>query len=113
MLRRDKYILVGHTPVPKANVSVWADWFETADRQVARTDIGRTCVSTVFLGLDHNFCDDGPPLLFETMVFGGEHDQYQERYSTWDEAVNGHDRIVKNVMPWYVRLKRALTGRRD
>lgn len=51
-------------------------------------------VSTVFLGLDHNY-EDGPPILFETMIFGGKHDEYQERYSTWDEAVEGHARAVK------------------
>lgn len=26
-------------------------------------------VSTVWLGLDHNFMPDGPPLIFETMIF--------------------------------------------
>ncbi|KKN76361.1 hypothetical protein LCGC14_0370470 [marine sediment metagenome] len=29
-------------------------------------------------------------LVFETMIFGGEDDGYQDRYSTWDEAVKGH-----------------------
>jgi hypothetical protein len=46
-------------------------------------------VSTVFLGIDHNF-GNGPPLLFETMVFGGEYDGYCKRYSTWEEAEGGH-----------------------
>lgn len=46
-------------------------------------------VSTVFLALDHAY-GGGAPLLFETMIFGGEHDQYQERYSTWAEAEEGH-----------------------
>lgn len=50
-------------------------------------------VSTVFLGLDHNLY--GPPHLFETMIFGGEHDGYQERYSTWAEAETGHARTVE------------------
>ncbi|WP_166903861.1 hypothetical protein [Mycobacterium sp. DL440] len=31
-------------------------------------------VSTVWLGLNHSFTDDGPPIIFETMVFGGVHD---------------------------------------
>lgn len=34
---------------------------------------------------------------FETMIFGGEHDQYQERYSTWDEAEAGHKRAIELV----------------
>jgi hypothetical protein len=48
----------------------------------------------VFLGIDHNFFGDGPPILFETMVFGGPMDQDQRRYSTWDEAEFGHAAIV-------------------
>lgn len=42
-------------------------------------------VSTVFLVLDPQF-GPGPPLLFETLVFGGEFDEEMERYSTWKEA---------------------------
>ncbi len=53
-------------------------------------------ISTVFLAIDHSF-GDGPPLLFETMVFGGELDQSQERYSTWDEAEAGHKAWVERV----------------
>lgn len=51
-------------------------------------------VSTVFLGLDHRF-GEGPPLLFETMIFGGEHDQYQTRCSTWSEAEEMHKQALK------------------
>ena len=51
-------------------------------------------VSTVFLHLDHNWNPDGEPVLFETMIFGGENDEQMWRYSTWDEAKAGHDRIV-------------------
>jgi hypothetical protein len=29
-------------------------------------------VSTVFLGVDHNFFGVGGPILFETMIFGGD-----------------------------------------
>lgn len=66
---------------------------------VGKTDIGEIEVSTVFLMMDHNFMDEGPPLLFETMVFGGpeEGDGYTERYATWNEAKEGHDRIVEAV----------------
>ncbi len=51
-------------------------------------------VSTVFLALDHQHTPGGPPLLFETMIFGGEHDMWQDRYSTWVEAQEGHARAV-------------------
>ena len=45
-------------------------------------------VSTVFLGLDHGF--GGVPMLFETMIFGGKHDMFQERYTSLQEAEEGH-----------------------
>jgi hypothetical protein len=92
-----RYILVGHEPVPEPDLFAWAAWFETADRHVALDTVGGYHVSTVFLGLDHNLFGDGPPLLFETMVFhlaGGGEDLDMERYTTWDEAVAGHARIV-------------------
>lgn len=89
----DKYILEGHAPVPVDDVLVWGRWFESADRRVAATESAGVRVSTVFIGLDHNFFGQGPPLLFETMIFGSDHpdlDAYQRRYSTWEEAEIGH-----------------------
>lgn len=71
----------------------WATWFEKANRHVAQTMIGEVKVSTVFLGLDHGW-DGKTPLWFETMIFGGPHDGYMNRYSTWDEAEAGHKRAV-------------------
>jgi hypothetical protein len=85
----DKYILKGHETVPCDNLFEWAAWFEIADRRVVETEKNGIRVSTVFLGLDHSF-GRGKPLLFETMIFGGEHDSYQDRYETWDEAEAGH-----------------------
>jgi predicted DNA-binding transcriptional regulator AlpA len=56
-------------------VLTWARWFETAERTVASDHVGDVHVSTVFLALDHNFGLEGPPVLWETMIFGGELDQ--------------------------------------
>lgn len=53
-------------------------------------------VSTVWLGLDHAFLG-GPPLIFETMVFGGPLDQEQMRYSTTDQARQGHEDMLLRV----------------
>src|SRR6185295_16902719 len=50
--------------VPVETFLEWARWFESAGlkrRQVARSRTGMHWVSTVFLGLDHNFGDRGPP----------------------------------------------------
>ena len=53
-------------------------------------------VSTVFLEANHRF-DDGPPLVFETLVLGGPLADECERYSTWDEAEVGHAAMVARV----------------
>ena len=82
-----------------------ADWLRAfeGDRTVARTQVGDAMVSTVFLGLDHNW-GQGPPLIFETMVFGGPNNEYMLRYSTESAALAGHDQVVSAV-----RDGRALT----
>lgn len=74
----------------------FARWFENANRHVAKTKIDDITISTVFLGLNHGF-GKGPPLLFETMIFGGRFDEDMWRYSTWDEAEKGHQKAVEKV----------------
>lgn len=70
----------------------------TRDRTVARTIVREpVTVSTVWLGIDHNFSGDGPPLIFETMVFGGGNDGAQYRYATEAEALAGHARVVAEL----------------
>jgi hypothetical protein len=92
-----KYKLEDHAPVLCEDVLEWGRWFETADRTVAKTKVGAAEVSTVFLGIDHSHRDDGPPVLFETLVFEGPMDGQMERYHTWDEAVAGHAAMVERV----------------
>ena len=87
------YLLNGDRTTKQVPMMVWALWFETTDRVVEKTNIDDVEVSTVFLGIDHRF-GGGPPLLFETMIFGGEHDEEMWRYSTWDEAKAGHSHAV-------------------
>jgi hypothetical protein len=87
-----RYVLDGHKAVPEPNLLKWAAWFEKADnRRVAYTEVSPgVTVSTVFLGLDHGFGGYDGVLLFETMVFGGEHDGEMDRASTWEEAEEQH-----------------------
>jgi hypothetical protein len=92
----DYWVLEGQTPVPEPDLLRWGRWFESGERTVARTWVRGGCVSTVFLGLNHNFFGSGPPLLFESMLFvdgdaGGED---LERYSTWSQAEAGHLAMV-------------------
>ena len=88
------YVLIGQTPVIEPDLLKWAMAFGCFDNQVARTEIGAGVVSTIFLGLDHNWFG-GPPLLFETMVFVDEKAVFQKRCSTWMEAEAQHKRVVE------------------
>ena len=97
MRRLKNYILIGQSPVEEPDLLKWAEWFETADRVVAQTDVGPYVVSTIFLGIDHQF-GKGPPLLFETMVFiDGDAEDYQRRCATWLGAERQHARMVALV----------------
>lgn len=79
------------------------------DRQVSRTVLpDGKLVSTVFLGLDHSF-GDGPPLIFETMVFPPDslNELDCERYSTEKEAIVGHTKMVEK---WTAEMSRKAKG---
>ena len=68
------------------------------DRHVALTQAAAGVeVSTVYLGLDHNFGLGGPPIIYETLVFGGELDGEQDRYPNRHAALAGHDQMVAKV----------------
>jgi hypothetical protein len=101
MIRLRYYMLdAEHHVVETNNVITWAQWFEDANRVVDWTQItSEITVSTVFLGLDHRFAGAGPPLLFETMIFGGpaELDETCWRYSSWDDAQAGHAAAVRKA----------------
>ena len=94
------YILRGKRAFMTNDNEAWGRWFSMpehqAERIVKQETIKGCRVSTVFLGIDHQF-GNGRPLLFETIIFGGKHDDYQMRYSTWKQAEAGHQRAVKLV----------------
>jgi hypothetical protein len=94
-----------HKVVPLTLAQVAAGEFDEFHAQVDRRRVGRDIVngllvSTVFLCIDHGF--GGTPKWFETMIFRGENldnsvDDWQWRYETWDEAVEGHKAVVELV----------------
>ncbi len=92
----NKYILVNKTPREEPDFITWALWFENANRTVKEDTIGNVRVSTVFLGIDYRF-GSGPPLLFETMVFGGALHGEIDRYTKWKKAKQGHQAMVERV----------------
>jgi len=92
----EHFILDNRKPVP-CDLMTWARMMQDAGgRRVAATEIEGSRVSTVFLGLDHSF-GDGPPLLFETLVFGGPLAGEMERCSTWEQAEAQHKAMCARV----------------
>ena len=107
------YILdQNNNPVPVPDVKDWALMFDRENRVVKKTTTTHNhYVSTVFLGLDHSWTED-KVLLFETMIFSEDKDvdEYQERYSTWKEAEEGHDKIVAELEAGtFASLRKSLT----
>jgi hypothetical protein len=98
-MNHQHYILDENKKIKPVELLEWAQWLENnPDRVVGKTIIGEVKVSTVFLGLDHNFWDDGPPVLWETMIFGGKHDQYQDRCGgNYEQAEAMHMKAVAMV----------------
>ena len=95
----EAYILVDRKPVP-ATATEWLEWChnDRAESIVQQTQVNTNVfVSTVFLGFDHNLKGNGDPLLFETQVFGGDHDGDTRRCSTWEQAEQIHAEVLKEV----------------
>lgn len=87
------------TPQLVRNAMQWAAWMQSANRSVARTQISEEVfVSTVFLGLDHNHFGSGPPILWETMVFGGPmHEEMNRCSGSREQAEAMHNDMVERV----------------
>lgn len=96
------YVLDGKNVVP-ATPEEWGRFLQTADRRVALDFVGDHRVSTVFLGLDHNWSQEGPPLIFETMVFADEGWDEQDCYrcSTYEEAELQHAQVYSRLKAKY------------
>lgn len=56
-------------------------------------------ISTIFLGL-HIYVISEIPMVFETIIFDDGHiggEIYRDRYSTWEQAEEGHKRAIQWV----------------
>lgn len=82
------------------SIGRWAQLFEDIEgRRIAETLVpmpggSEARVSTVWLGIDHNFAGEGPPLIFETMAFFDNevyNDSFCARTSTREEAERMHE----------------------
>lgn len=86
-----------HTYKP-CDLMTWAKQYEELEKHVANDEINGCRISTIWLGLDHNYYNPGDPLVFETMVFNSSgEDKYCMRYSTWEQAEAGHQEAIEWV----------------
>jgi hypothetical protein len=94
-----RYILdADGQPVAEHDLALWVKWFTTAQRRIGLEQVGEVEVSTVFIGCDHRFVSEGGPILWETMTFGpGPWDGWCWRYTSREDAVRGHVRVVDLV----------------
>ena len=81
---------------PLADRYAWARLHnDLAYKVLRKTRVGEDIeVSTVWVGINLAPWMREPALIFETMIFGGDHDQDARRYATEQEALAGHDRAV-------------------
>ncbi len=93
----DRYIIDGYKVRAEPDYKKWLEWYSVADRAVGKTDVGDAQISTVFLSFDHSYEWGSAPILFETMVFGGELDGETVRYETREQAERGHVIMVERV----------------
>ena len=112
------YTLDEYLQIRRATLEEWGTFFNDIEqRRIAHTQVSpRISVSTVFLGLDHRCGSAGKPILFESLVFGGKHNEEMLRYTSFDDAVKGHNELVamalkthrrKDPLEHYVRKKLA------
>jgi hypothetical protein len=96
-----RYVLdENYHAVEEPSLVAWGQWLEhSANRVVGWTLINSEVeVKTSFLGLDHTPRGRrGPPILFETIIFGGPLDGRYWRYSSWDDAETGHKVAVSKI----------------
>lgn len=98
-------------------IEAWAKALD-GPRHIRNTRVGygqgRKRISTVWLGIDHNFGEIGSPIIFESMVFNKENfiDIACRRYSTKEEAVVGHAELV-NHWKYNRRQRRVYANRKE
>ena len=96
-MRLDTYILDDDgNPVAEPDRERFDTWMAYPPNRTIRYDDlpDGVSVSTVFLGFDPRLSERGPPVLWETMIFGGPRDLYRPRYSSSGAACQGHAAAV-------------------
>lgn len=105
LIMKDFYILdENKEPFPTDDHKAWAEWFsDFENRSVCRTRLihdekSPMDVSTVFIGIDHNYEKGDDPVLFETMTFCDDKNEcVMLRYTSYEKAVSGHELLLKRL----------------
>lgn len=106
-----KFYILENKKVKEVNDCLeWGRWFQNNCnlRQIKREKIGGYLISTVFLGINYGLSKKRP-LIFETIVFvenilfksGLRNEVDVDRCSTYDEALEMHERLVKKYRKKY------------
>jgi hypothetical protein len=84
-------------PVAEPDPAIWWLWMAKNKRGVCYDELGAAQISTVFLGMDFSF-GEGPPVLWETLVFGSAFDDVTTRCrGSREQAEAMHARMVERV----------------
>jgi hypothetical protein len=97
-----KYILEGGEVKKIDSLSEWALWIIENNKTIGLTPLRNIKVKTVFLGFDmgEEMAEDvTKPLVFKTYVCGPGTflNGYSEYFSTFEEAIEGHKRVVEKI----------------
>ena len=66
------------------------------------TDIGRVNGTTALLGIDFS-STSRPPMVFVTMIFGGQYDEVADYTPAWGGAAVAHEERCDMLMEYGVR----------
>ena len=93
------YILLDKKPVPVQSPEDWYKWIARRENHVLKqTDFGNVVVITCFIGVDSDKDSNGSPDLFESEVIGGPSNGTRWHYKTYDDAIEGHGRLLKLIV---------------
>ena len=90
------YITVRGIPTAIDDIEEWGRFMASEKKLNLENQVKGVFVSTVFLGVNHQF-EDGPPLFWETMLFnevGESIYNFCRRYESEREAILGHFRTM-------------------
>ena len=105
------YILDGKTPVLEPDIIKWAQWYESADRVVGRSNfelvrdgtvVASASVETVFSAIDPTGYGRGKAM-FKTVVVWHKPSHHPNDFyccdDSWDEAEENHRKFCASAFP--------------